>query len=292
MSLPAADLDEFVSVAITAATEAGEFVARSRPQHIEHKPDAPNPAAQVVTEVDRQSEQIILDHLTPTLEPFGLGLLTEERNDDGSRLDRDHFWCVDPLDGTLPFVEGIAGHAVSIALVGQGGTPMLGVVYDPVESTLVHAIRTGGAFRDGAMWTADESPQSEVLSVHADRSFLTHPDYDQTMAGLHSIALDRGLADVVVHATAGAVMNALAVVENPTACYFKYPARSGGGSLWDFAATACVFAELGAVATDMYGAPLDLNRSDSTFMHHRGVLFASDETLARDIRALRPMTPH
>ena len=61
---------------------------------------------------------------------------------------------------------------------------------------------------------------------------------------------------------------------------------TGGGSLWDFAATACLFHETGGVATDMQGGPLDLNRADSSFMNHRGVLFATDEALARRIRAM------
>ena len=83
-------------------------------------------------------------------------------------------------------------------------------------------------------------------------------------------------------------MNACRVLAHPSACYFKFPGPTGGGSLWDFAATACLFAEIGAVATDIHGGLLDLNRADSTLMNHRGVLFATDEALARRIRALRP----
>ena len=79
-------------------------------------------------------------------------------------------------------------------------------------------------------------------------------------------------------------MNAWGVLVNAPACYFKVPGPKGGGSLWDFAATACVFQEVGAVATDIHGDPLDLNRADSSYMNHRGVLFASDDSLATRIR--------
>jgi hypothetical protein len=44
-------------------------------------------------------------------------------------------------------------------------------------------------------------------------------------------------------------------------------------------------AEAGAVASDFFGDPLDLNRADSTFMNHRGILFASDSELASQIRS-------
>ncbi|MGD8641778.1 MAG: inositol monophosphatase family protein, partial [Gammaproteobacteria bacterium] len=71
------------------------------------------------------------------------------------------------------------------------------------------------------------------------------------------------------------------------AVYFKMPKpEKGGGSLWDFAASAALFLELGYVATDFHGQPLDLNRRDSTYMNHRGVLFATDLSLATDIQEL------
>ena len=81
-------------------------------------------------------------------------------------------------------------------------------------------------------------------------------------------------------------MNACKVLTNPFACYLKLPKADGGGSLWDYAATACLFKEAGAVATDVYGKNFELNRGDSTLMCHRGILFATNESLARKIRDL------
>lgn len=286
MKLSASDLIELADLAISAATEAGQMIARSRPTDVQHKAGADSLASQVVTEIDRRSEDIILDILTPTLERFDLGLLTEERDDDRGRLSTDCFWCIDPLDGTLPFIEGTPGYAVSIALVGRDGTPLIGVIYDPVEATVVHAISGVGAFRDHRPWPTEPLPRGDVLSVFADRSFLARDDHDVVVDALEDIARDMGLAGLELQTTGGAVMNASGVLANPAACYFKYPGPSGGGSLWDFAATACLFHEVGAVATDIHGGPLDLNRADSTNMNHRGVLFATDETLARQIRAL------
>jgi 3'-phosphoadenosine 5'-phosphosulfate (PAPS) 3'-phosphatase len=88
----------------------------------------------------------------------------------------------------------------------------------------------------------------------------------------------------------GAAMNAIQVLESSPGCYFKIPKpQEGGGSLWDFAATAAIFAECGASARDFYGQPLDLNRADSTFMNHRGVLYATDAALAAEIQGLLPI---
>ena len=61
----------------------------------------------------------------------------------------------------------------------------------------------------------------------------------------------------------------------------RTPVGSFNGSL-----SAVPAHELGAVASDVYGQPLDLNRADSTFMNHRGILFTTDQALARDMRGL------
>ena len=77
-------------------------------------------------------------------------------------------------------------------------------------------------------------------------------------------------------------MNAIWVVENSPALYFKFPKEAeGGGSLWDYSATAAIFKEMGLFVSDIHGDDLDLNRKGSTFMNHRGALYTTSE-LIRD----------
>ena len=289
MKLSGTELTELANLAIEAATAAGEMIARSRPKQIEHKSSGGSLASQVVTEVDRRSEAIILETLKPALKRWELGLLTEEQPDDGGRFSADFFWCIDPIDGTLPFIEGTPGYAVSIALVRRDGTPTIGVVYDPVGETVIHAIADAGVFRNGRpeLFLGDQKSSSgTILSLFTDKSFLSSEGRDQITTGLEEIAQDIGLTELHVDASAGAVMNACKVLANPPACYVKSPKQNGGGSLWDYAATACIFSEAGAVATDIYGQCFDLTRADSTLMCHRGILFATNEPLAQRIRAL------
>src|SRR5262249_51294952 len=58
-------------------------------------------------------------------------------------------WCVDPIDGTSNFVNGLPYFAVSVALMRRGRS-VLGVVYDPVADEVFHATRGAGA------WLGDE----------------------------------------------------------------------------------------------------------------------------------------
>lgn len=237
--------------AITAAKKAGKHIAEHAGQEIavDKKTKENNLAAQVVTEVDRQSQSIILELITPTLVPYDLGLLAEESVDDGSRFEKDYFWCIDPLDGTLPFIEGRPGYAVSIALVSREAIAYIGVIYDPRKHTLYHAIRGVGAFRNETAWD---------VNLNA-----TEP-YEEIDCG-------------------GAVMNACCVLENPSRFYCKHPKpENGGGCVWDYAATTCLYQALGAWATDIYGDPLELNRKEAPYMNHKGVLYAANEDVARE----------
>ena len=289
MQLSADDLAYLSDCAITAARQAGQQIQMyaARSVAVQHKEGGDSYASQVVTEVDLLSEEIIVNTLRPSCERYDLALLSEEGEDDGARLRQDYFWGVDPLDGTLAFVESTPGYAVSIALVSRAGEPIIGVVYDPVAQTLYSAVRGQGVCRNGEPWEMMSTTADQALSFVCDRGFMKRPDYPQINQALTSLAKQHGYSGLKLIESHGAVMNACRVLENPPALYCKRPkTQVGGGSLWDFAATAAIFHELGAVASDVYGQPLELNRADSTFMNHRGVLFASDPMLAGAVQGL------
>ena len=149
MTLTDSDLSDLLSLAITAAERAGAHIQSMVGRHGETKSKVAGgtPASQVVTDVDFHAQRLILDTLRNSIEQFQLGLLTEECEDDSSRFECDYFWCIDPLDGTLPFVEGSPGYSVSIALVSREGKPVIGVIRDPVNGETFHALGGLGAFK-------------------------------------------------------------------------------------------------------------------------------------------------
>jgi 3'-phosphoadenosine 5'-phosphosulfate (PAPS) 3'-phosphatase len=288
MSQLALPLAQLCDAAMQAASEAGRFIQSTDRSTLQRRfKDAGSSAAsQLVTEVDVRSEAIIRQHLQATSEQWDIAFVGEESSQSVSgvvpeRVLKPYYWCVDPLDGTLPFVEGGSGYAVSIALVDQAGVPLIGVVYDPVDSTLLHAIKGQGAYRDQAPITRAASVSSSLM-VFADTSFAVHEHYDDMLDTLNGCAQDSGLDGVAMVYGSGAVKNACEVLDYPAACYVKLPKpEAGGGSIWDFAATACIVGEAGGWVSDIHGQPLELNRQDSTFMNHQGVVYASNERIAR-----------
>ncbi|MCK5829333.1 MAG: inositol monophosphatase [Methylococcales bacterium] len=291
MQLSTSDLYLLSQCAISAAFQAGQIIANFERDKltVNTKQAGSSLASQVVTEVDHLSQAIILQNLLPSCEIYDLALLTEESPDDGSRLEKDYFWCIDPLDGTLPFIEGVSGYSVSIALVSRESVPTIGVIYDPVEQILYHAVRGTGVFRNGKPWQQPQQPlnKSPALTFMSDRSFANHPQYSEVLIELEKIAKTLGYKEIEVIQQAGGAINACWVLEKSPACYFKFPCEHpGGGGLWDFSASACLFNEMNAIASDIYGQTLDLNRADSIFMNHRGVLYSSSDVLAELIVGL------
>ncbi len=284
MRLSADDLFLLGQCAISAACQAGHLIAEysQRSVAVNTKDGGGSLAAQVVTEVDHLSQQIIMQVLQPTCGMFDLALLSEESPDDRRRLHKDFFWSVDPLDGTLPFIEAVPGYSVSIALVSKAGMPLIGVIYDPLTQTLYHAINGQGAWRNHRALARPAPPSAaQTLVLISDKSFAQDPLYQPLQAEAACIAADLGYAGAEIKLQGGAAMNACQVLDKPPACYFKFPkSQLGGGSIWDYAATSCLFQEVGAVVSDIHGEPLELNPAGSTYMNHCGVLYCADRAMA------------
>lgn len=270
------DLIKLGNIAIEAAHAAGEIIQKYMNDDVpvEKKEGGVSYASQVVTAVDKECEATILSYLLPTCDEFGLALLSEETEDNGSRFKEDYFWCVDPMDGTLAFINKRPGFSVSIALVAKDGTPFIGVVFDPSTNTLYHAVKGNGAFKNS--WPWEIQPANSYLTYVTDRKLKDTPQFDEIKSLLTKNEKKLNLTGIQEIDGSGAVLNAILVTENGPACMLKLPKKElGGGSIWDFAATACIFQELGLIATNFRGGKLDLNRKDGTFMNDEGIFYAN-----------------
>lgn len=271
------DLLQLNNIAIKAALSAGKVIQQYMNDDdvlVEQKKGGTSYASQVVTAVDRACETAILSHLRPTCDTYHLALLSEETEDDGSRFKEDFFWCIDPMDGTLAFINKRPGFSVSIALIAKDGTPYIGVVFDPSMNILYHAIKGNGAYKNGRPWKIKYA--NDHLTYVTDQKLKDTPRVVEIEKLLHEKVEQLSLNGIKEIAGAGAVLNAIFVLENGPACMLKLPKKErGGGSTWDFAATACIYQELGLPATNFEGGRLDLNRKDGTFMNHQGVFYAN-----------------
>jgi len=105
-----------------------------------------------VSEADRAAERAVraeLAHRFP-----GIGFVGEEGGAHGDPVLR---WIVDPLDGTLNFVQGLPHWCVSVALWDAEG-PVVGCILDPLRNDLFEATRGGGARWNGHPMAVSRQP--------------------------------------------------------------------------------------------------------------------------------------
>lgn len=298
MNLSKEELYKLCSIAIEAAERAGDIISSfPKDKILEKRKEAGDTAAsQVVTEVDILSQKAILDTLYSTCKEFNIATLSEEMPDSRERFTKDYFWSIDPLDGTLPFCKQTSGYSVSIALVSKEGEPIIGVVFDPIKGRLYHAIRGEGAYINRVMASPIEALSDknrsrggnlDQLTVICDDSFINNILFSKFNSNLGNITKSVGLSSYYCDTTSdfgGAVMSACWTLEKRPACYIKFPKiADGGGSVWDYTATAAIFKELGGCVTDIYGEPLIFNNPDSLFMNKRGIIYSTNIEITNSI---------
>ena len=165
------------------------------------------------------------------------GIMSEERRDDLSRLDKERVWIVDPLDGTREFGEpGRSDWAVHVALT-ENGTPTAGAVALPAIGQ-----------------TLTTEPASQLSPAHDGRPRLV---VSRSRAPAAAMIVAEALgAELLALGSAGA--KAMAVVLGHADIY----AHSGGQYEWDNCAPAAVAMAAGLHASRCDGSPLDYNYED------------------------------
>ncbi|NOX74104.1 MAG: 3'(2'),5'-bisphosphate nucleotidase CysQ, partial [Alphaproteobacteria bacterium] len=162
--MPARDLD----LLLVAAMEAGKIASRYFRQQfdVRDKGDGQGP----VTEADLEIDRMLRRELTAARPDYGW--LSEETEDGRARLDCEHVFIVDPIDGTRSFVQGSTTFAHSLA-IARGGIVTAAVVYLP-ERDLMFQARTGqGAFLNGAPISATARTVLDGASLLVAKSQLS-----------------------------------------------------------------------------------------------------------------------
>jgi len=176
------------------------------------------------------------------------------------------FWCVDPLDGTKNFSEGVPYFAVSVALM-DGACPVFGTVYDPIADEAFFAVRGAGAWLDHrSLEVPREAPALAAavaeVSLRRDTAGLRkalkrHAPYKRRLtsgsSALSWCHLAAGRIDAMLHS---------------------------GQKMWDYAAGALILEEAG-------GCTCTLEHDDfwSAPVWSRSVIAARSQALLHEWRA-------
>ncbi|AWI77859.1 inositol monophosphatase [Parazoarcus communis] len=219
------------------------------------------------TEADVASQQRFTEAL-PELMPgpvLGEEMSAEEQGHLWSK-GRRGMWCIDPIDGTTNFANGIPFFAVSIAYLVDY-EPRFGVVYNPITDESFYAAKGAGAFLNGTelplrkgskrLREAVAGVDFKRISHHLGDELAVRPPY-YSQRNFGSSALEwcfvaAGRLDVYLH---------------------------GGQMLWDYAAGQLILSESGGLAMALDGGTLMAGPAVK-----RGVIAAASPALFDEWRA-------
>lgn len=138
--------------ACVAAAEAGGKVLLAHFRQLDSATITEKTKNDFVSEADRASEEAIRAELAFRFPQYGF--VGEEG---GATGDAERRWIVDPLDGTLNFVQGFPHWCVSVALWDAEG-PVAGCVLDPLRGDCFVAARGQGATWNGQPMGVSQQP--------------------------------------------------------------------------------------------------------------------------------------
>ena len=95
-----------------------------------------------VTKTDKRVEKILIEELSKSKKNYSF--ITEET---GKILNknRDIFWLIDPIDGTINFLHGIPHFAISVALQINEEI-IIGLIFDPIKNEIFYAEKNNGSY--------------------------------------------------------------------------------------------------------------------------------------------------
>lgn len=218
-----------------------------------------------VTEADLAADAFLKRRLGAAFPEAGW--LSEETEDDVSRMGRRVLIVVDPIDGTRAFVDGDPRWAVSAALIVDG-RPVAGVVHAPALEETYAAAHGAGAVLNGEPLSLARRPIGEPYKAAGPKPLL----------GAMAAAL-------------GAVVDVAPFV--PSLAYRMCMTASGALDFavsrenshdWDIAAADIVLQEAGGRLVEASGEPLQYNRER---IRRAALLGAADALAPRLLEAFR-----
>ena len=242
--LPAGtDVAGLRALAERLATTAGALVRDGRPSTVEiaaTKSTGTDP----VTEMDRRSEDLLRDILAR--ERPDDAILGEEGDDVPGTSGLT--WVVDPIDGTVNYVYGVAGWAVSVAVVAGPPDPaawtiLAGAVHSVPENRTWSAGLGQGATRDGEPITVSRPAALGECLVG------TGFGYDAERRASQAAVLTHVLPQVRdIRRLGSAAIDLCLLAQGSIDLYYER-----GLNPWDMAAGALVATEAGATLTGLRG---------------------------------------
>lgn len=202
-----------------------------------------NDGASPVTAADHAANDVLKTRLLAARPDYGW--LSEESEDDVSRLGASRVFVIDPIDGTRAFMTGRETWVVSAAVV-EAGRPIAGVLFAPALDELYLADTSGRVEKNGETIRVAAGAAGGRFTVSAADDVMSHLDPDL-----------RARTEKVGRIPSLAYRLAMIADGRLDATLVKPDAHD-----WDLAAADLILANAGGVLGDAVGDPIVYNKAD------------------------------
>jgi len=272
MNVPSPDPGQLLRLARSVAEEAGQLLASRRPAGPQGRPEVASTKSSptdVVTEMDRASEALIRRRIR--VERPADAVLGEEGGESGHGRVR---WIVDPLDGTVNYLYGLADWAVSIAAEVDGRV-LAGVVVVPRYGEVFTAVAGQGSFLHPA--AGPPVPLRCNSGVPLRRALVaTGFGYAQAQRVVQGEVVAAALPQIRdIRRGGSCAVDLCSVAAGRVDAYYER-----GVNYWDYAAGGLIATEAGARVSGLGGKPpspeLTMAAEPGLFGELHGLLAALD----------------
>lgn len=226
--------EKILEVAKQAAIEAGKIAKKYFQSEL--KLHDKGHYTNFATKADLQSEQKIIEILTKNFPDHNI--IAEESG--MVKKGSNYTWAIDPIDGTIPFVDGLPFFGVSIAVL-KDNKPFIGVINMVVDGELYWAMSGKGAFLNGKKIKVRDEKDLEQSTIGLD---IGHTE--------RIMKLDKFWKPIVENVRYvylfGAAVSTLTYVARGMIDAFIIRAN-----IWDIAAGVVLIEEAGGRVTDISG---------------------------------------
>jgi myo-inositol-1(or 4)-monophosphatase len=233
---------EAFDVAVRAARVGGQVaLARlGQPDYVTWKSHR-----DVVSGASVEVQDAILEVLRRETPDFGI-LAEEGPDDEALPLDAEHLWIVDPICGSLNYVQGIPFFGVSIAL-RTAGAIRVGAVYDPCRDEMFAAtLSTRTTLNGGIVGVQQISEGYDAFEKAWIGTDLPHDQDKQDQAmQIAAIMARQVLSLTMMGSPALGICN---VAVGRLHAYWALDLK-----IWDMAAAGLILTRSGGTLTDEHG---------------------------------------
>lgn len=207
-----------------------------------------------VTKADKVADNTIRKILHEAFPSYAL--LTEESEDDKSRLSNDYVWIVDPIDGTKEFVAHSDEFTINVGL-SYKHEPVLGVILIPVTGEIYYAVKGQSSFYQNGDKTVKIHVNSRTNDLTTLVSRFHSNEDEQAMIAKHS---DRIKHQRVV----GSSIKGCVIAKGEAEMSYRF---SSNTKEWDTCAMQTIVEEAGGLLLKFTGERILYNRED---VYNRG----------------------